>query len=123
MDIALDQYLRSNPSVTGSLVSDANGLLVSGKNEQKLFSYFFTFNYFLCSLSKAKGELARNSEIKAGLYTSIGRLAQTLPDPTATLNDGVTVMIDTAGDKQILVRKVGEFTVTVQSSEGVAATR
>ncbi len=30
MDVALDQYLQSNPSVTGSLVADVNGLLVSG---------------------------------------------------------------------------------------------
>ena len=91
---------------------------------QFIFFSSFSLLYLFCSLScfycVAKGELARNSEIKAGLYTSIARLAQTLPGDNATLNDGVTIVIETAGDKQILVRKVGEYTVAVQSDESPA---
>jgi predicted regulator of Ras-like GTPase activity (Roadblock/LC7/MglB family) len=115
MDIALDQYLTSNPNITGSIVADSNGLLVTG--EHCLFSLFSSVSVPDWFVVSAKGDLSRNAEIKAGLYTSISRLAQSLPSPTATLNEGVVVAIETVSHKQILVRKVGEFTVAVQSED------
>jgi hypothetical protein len=111
MEKAVQDYLSSNSS--GSLVTDSNGLLMSGK---ELSSSSPSEKMLIRNLPPfliAHGTLRDKSHL-AGRISAISRQSQLLFQNGA---NNVNVIVHLSNDEQIIVKKVGNLTVAVNEGK------